>query len=212
MGRQTPVLRALGGPLLVGALAVLFLSPFELGSMSARADGQKKPPAKQPPAKAPPPTKAPPAKGPHAVLKNHPSVTLPKALPPRPHHAKHHPAALAAMHKLEEAYAELANAPPVFGNHQLVALELIVVAYEHLVAGVSGHPGPAQTELANFHVLPQASDFPIVRTALAHIHEAQVEAKKAAPMHGHRRNAIVALNRAITQIGEGLIYARHPRW
>ncbi len=194
MRMPSNVLPTIGGRFVLLALAVLFISPCEQGSTSLRADN-KKPPGKPHPATPPK----------QAVPK--PSTVVPKP----PAQAREYPPVLLALQELHAALVELENAPPVFGAYQLAAMDAIVAAYLELIAGVQGPPGPAQTELLRLRPLPQASDYANIRSALKLIHEAQDEARKAAPMQGHRRMALIKLNASILDLEVGLRFARNHK-
>ncbi|HLJ95312.1 MAG TPA: hypothetical protein VKU02_19190 [Gemmataceae bacterium] len=186
-----PMLR---GAIRLGVLAVFLLSGFSQGLPSACADNKKHNPK---PAPAPQKQKSP-AQATPALPKPHP-------------HVHKHPHVLAAMRRLHEAWVALEKAPPVFGAHQLAAMELIVVAYTELNLGVQGPPGQPMMEAMNLRPLNQASDYPTMKLALTRLHQAQTEAKQAAPMQGHRQKSIVEMNAAILQIEEGLVFARTHR-
>jgi hypothetical protein len=182
----------LGGRFLLAALTVLLGSLFDQGLTSARADHKK-----------------PAEKAPHAVSNKKPAA---KPVLPKPHaHAHKYPRVHAAMHKLQQSWVELEHAAPIFGEHQIAAMQLVAEAYIHLNAGIEGTPGKKHPEMMPLRPLPHGKDFPRIRTALARIHEAQHELKKAAPMHGHREAAIVELNAAIMQLEHGMQYARNHK-
>jgi hypothetical protein len=195
--QNNPVSRFDGRFLLAGTLAIL-ISALDQGPRPAWADSKQSKSATEQNAPAPAPKSKSAAKKSRALPKPHPQ-------------ASKYTTISAAMHKMEQAWQQLAQAKPVYGDRRIAAMELVATAYDQLNAGLQGVAGPVQPDMVTLRPLPTGKDFRDLRSILSKIHQAQQKLQKAPPLLGNTSAAIATLSDAMAQVEEAMQVARRSK-